>query len=245
MPGYEIIEQLGRGGMGVVFKARDAQLDRHVALKFLPPEYARNTERLGAIHSRGANGVGAQPPAYLHDPCSGRTRRAAIHRHGVHRGADDARLASPKAPRVDEMIGWIRQVAQALAAAHEAGVVHRDIKPENIMVRDDGYVKVLDFGLARRQPTLSVPSPDEHALDGDRRLAWARRRTCRPSRRAAKPRKARSDIFSLGIVAYQLLTSRHPFDAETQFAMLSAIATSSVVPPCALEPRDSRRPCRR
>jgi predicted ATPase/tRNA A-37 threonylcarbamoyl transferase component Bud32 len=226
--GYEIIEPLGRGGMGVVFKARDAQLDRHVALKFLPPEYARNSERLARfVHeARTASG--------LNDP-----HICTIHALGEHEGRPfivmelvegrTMRDYLAESPPVDEVIGWIRQVARALAAAHEAGIVHRDIKPENIMVRDDGFVKVLDFGLARRQPTLSVPSPQSTPSTATGALLGTAAYMS-PEQTRGEVAETASDIFSLGIVAYQLLTARHPFDADTQFAMLSAIATSTVVP---------------
>ena len=154
LPGYEIIEQLGRGGMGMVFKARDSQLDRHVALKFLPAEYAASDERLSRFLRE------ARTASALNHP-----HICTIHALGEHQSrpfivmefveGQTLRSRIADRPGVDEAVRWISQVAQALAAAHEAGVVHRDIKPENIMVRDDGYVKVLDFGLARRWPTLS------------------------------------------------------------------------------------------
>ena len=234
VPGYEIVEELGRGGMGVVFKARDAQLDRHVALKFLPPEYARNTERLARFVHEARTASGLNHPHIC-----------TIHSLGEHEGRPfivmefvegrTMRARIPETPGVDEIIGWIRQVAQALAAAHDAGVVHRDIKPENIMVRDDGYVKVLDFGLARRQPTLSGPSPDSTPSTATGALLGTAAYMS-PEQTRGEIAESASDVFSLGIVAYQLLTSRHPFDSESHFAMLSAIATSTVIAPAHSNP---------
>ena len=234
LPGYEIIQQLGRGGMGLVFKARETQLDRHVALKFLPPEFAASEERLSrflreartasalnhphicTIHSLGEH-VGR--PFIVMEFVEGRTMRARI----------------AQRPSVDEAIRWISQVARALAAAHEAGVVHRDIKPENIMVRDDGYVKVLDFGLARRWPTFSdgqsddCPSTVPGALLGT--AAYMS-----PEQTRGEIVQSASDIFSLGIVAYELLTFHHPFGSDGHYATLSAISGARAIPPARLNP---------
>jgi eukaryotic-like serine/threonine-protein kinase len=129
----------------------------------------------------------------------------------------------------------IRQAARALAAAHAAGVVHRDIKPENIMVRDDGYVKVLDFGLARRLPALSASDTrSDNDTSPGALLGTVAYMSPEQTRGAAL--EGSSDIFSLGVVFYQLLTGRHPFESDSAFATLHAIASCQPVSAARLNP---------
>jgi predicted ATPase/tRNA A-37 threonylcarbamoyl transferase component Bud32 len=234
VPGYEILERLGQGGMGVVYKARDSQLDRHVALKFLPPKYARSAERLGRFlrEARAASALSHPHICTIH-AFEEHERRPFIVMEFIEGRTLRTRIG--ERPQIEEVVRWVRQAAQALAAAHAAGVVHRDIKPENIMVRDDGYVKVLDFGLARRLPTLAGQSTDATVSTASGALLGTAAYMS-PEQTRGDAADSASDIFSLGIVAYELLTGRHPFDAETHFAMLSAIATSAVIPPRRLNP---------
>jgi serine/threonine protein kinase/predicted ATPase len=235
LPGYEIIEQLGRGGMGLVFKARDSQLDRHVALKFLPTEYVASGERLSRFLREARTASALNHPHICTVYALGEHQsRPFIVMEFVEGRTLRSRMADR--PAVEEAIRWISQVAQAIAAAHEAGVVHRDIKPENIMARDDGYVKVLDFGLARRWSTLS----ESHAEDSDATVAGALLGTAAymsPEQARGQIAESTSDIFSLGIVAYELLTFHHPFDSDAPFATLSAIAGAIVIPPARLNPQ--------
>src|SRR5262249_8512702 len=134
------------------------KLGRDVALKFLPPEYARDPNRLGRFIRE------AQMASALNHP-----HICTVHALGEHDGrtyivmeyieGTTLRALLTRRPSPEEVVGWISQAAGALAVAHSAGVVHRDIKPENIMVRDDGYVKVLDFGLARSRAVSSDSDP--------------------------------------------------------------------------------------
>src|SRR5205807_604636 len=128
------------------------------------------------------------------------------------------------------------QVAKALAVAHAAGIVHRDIKPDNIMVRDDGYVKVVDFGLARPLPTSVVQAaaaPSEVTAPG---TLVGTLRYMSPEQGRAEPASSASDIFALGIILYELATSHHPFEADSQLAVLHAILTQTPVPASQLNP---------
>jgi adenylate cyclase len=233
-PGYEIIDELGRGGMGVVFQARDTNLDRHVAIKVLPPKYVRSPERLGRFLRE------ARTASALNHP-----HICTIHAFSEHHGRPflvmefveglTMRTRMEETTSIYDGIEWIRQVAEALAAAHAAGVVHRDIKPENIMIRDDGYVKVLDFGLARHLPTLSIaPSGSTPSTATGALLGTAAYMS--PEQTRGGNADSASDVFSLGIVAYELMTSRHPFDADSHLATLGAIATGSVVAPARVVP---------
>src|SRR5262245_19952182 len=156
VPGYEIVAEIGRGGMGVVYHAHDLSLARPVALKFLPPEYASDPDRLERFRREARTASGLNHP----NICT-------VHALGEHAGrpfivmefvaGKTLRELADDRPGPAQAAQLIRQLARALAAAYTAGVVHRDIKPENMMERADGFVKVLDFGLARRLPTLVRP----------------------------------------------------------------------------------------
>jgi len=231
VPGYELVARLGRGGMGVVYKAYDAHLDRHVALKFLPPEFARSPDRLERFLRE------ARTASALNHP-----HISTIHALGEHEGRPfivmefvegrTLRAAMAERPEMKQLVEWIKQAAQALAAAHAAGIVHRDVKPENIMVRADGYVKVLDFGLARRLPTLLSDSDETDLTTPGAFLGTLPYMSPEQTRGATA--ESASDVFSLGVVAYQLTTGSHPFDAGGPLATLTAIAASPVVPPSRL-----------
>jgi serine/threonine protein kinase/predicted ATPase len=234
VPGYEINGQLGRGGMGVVYKAREQSLGRYVALKFLPAEYARDPERLDRFKRE------ARTASALNHP-----HICTIYALGEHEGhpfivmefIEGLTLQGLIASRlpVERGTELIAQVALALAAAHAASVVHRDIKPENIMVRADGYVKVLDFGLARRLPTLAQPDPGS-APDTDPGALMGTAAYMSPEQAQGLTADSASDIFSLGIVLYQLATGRHPFSADSALGTLFAIATRQPMPPSQLNP---------
>jgi non-specific serine/threonine protein kinase len=185
VPGYKIVAEIGRGGMGVVYQACESRLGRQVALKFIPPELAGDEMLLERFRRE------AQTASSLNHP-----HICTVHALGEHQDRpfivlefiEGQTLKALAAQRVEisELIRIMRQVCSALAAAHAAGVVHRDIKPENIMVRPDRYVKVLDFGLARRLPTLgSGDAPASQDTWPGAVPCWERSPTCRPSRRGA------------------------------------------------------------
>jgi predicted ATPase len=232
--GYEIVSQIGRGGMGIVYQARDPNLNRLVALKFLPSEFQSDADRLARFLREARTASGLNHP----NICT-------IHALGEHAGrpfivmefVEGCTLQSLVATRPEpgQVAHWIRQAARALAAAHAAGVVHRDIKPENIMVRGDGYVKVLDFGLARQLPTLAAVKKD-NLSDTRPGALLGTVDFMSPEQTRGAPAEIASDIFSLGIVTYLLLTGRHPFDADSLAETLSAIATGPIVPPERLNP---------
>jgi len=228
VPGYEIVQEIGRGGMGVIYKARETSLGRHVALKFLPVELARDAALLERFIRE------ARTASALNHP-----HICTVHALGDHderpfivmEFIDGQTLTAWKArrPAVEEAARLIRQAARALAAAHAAGVVHRDIKPDNIMVRDDGYVKVLDFGLARRLPTLSgVDTAGESDTTPGALLGTVAYMS--PEQARGDTLDSASDIFSLGIVLYQLVTGEHPFEADSPFITLHAIASQQPAP---------------
>jgi predicted ATPase len=232
VPGYEILGPLGKGGMGVVYKARQKNLDRLVALKFLPADCARDPLwlqrfRREALMASALNhphictiydtGEASGRPYLSMELIAGRTL-AALTRDG---------LSARELARV------FRQAAAALAAAAAAGVVHRDIKPENLMLRDDGILKVLDFGLARR---LAIA---EDAAGGVGTAPGVRVGTVlymSPEQARGQSPGPAGDVFSLGLVLYEMATGQHPFPGESEGAVLYAICVDQPVPPARLNP---------
>ncbi|HET6328567.1 MAG TPA: protein kinase [Planctomycetaceae bacterium] len=231
--GYEILNPLGRGGMGAVYVARQLSLERLVALKFLPTECARDPLWLSRFRreARTASGLNHPNICTIYDTgeCVGRPFLSME----LIEGRTLATLVAERPP-VSQVTGLIAQVARALAAAHAAGVVHRDVKPENLMVRNDGLVKVLDFGLARRLP---MRGPEVPVPDGTDPGAWAGTLLyMSPEQACVQPLDAATDVFSLGLVLYELTTGQHPFRAESKADILQAIITHSPVSPARLNP---------
>ncbi len=222
---YEILSLIGTGGMGEVYLARDTQLDRNVALKLLSHKYTDNTEWLRrfvreakaasalnhpniiTIHEIGEfNGIHYIATEYI----EGKTLR-----HKLAGG----QMKKPRALNV------ATQLASALSAAHAAGIVHRDIKPENIMLRPDGYVKLLDFGLAKpmKSSALKVETGNLSQLNTDPGIVMGTINYMSPEQARGLSVDPRSDVFSLGVVLYEMLTGRAPFEGSTTSDVIVAI----------------------
>jgi predicted ATPase len=228
-PGYELLGRLGAGGMGVVYKARDGRLGRVVALKFLPPECARDPDRL-ALFRREARTTSALNHPHIctvHDLGEHDGRPFIVMEYVEGRTLRDVLAGRPPTDEAARLVG---QAARALAVAHAAGVVHRDVKPENLMVRADGYLKVLDFGLARRLPGPAAPDR-ESGLGVVGTVPYMS-----PEQSLVRSVGPPSDVFSLGVVLYELVTGRHPFAADTPLRTLDAIAAADPVPPSRVVP---------
>src|SRR5262249_34569369 len=214
---YEILSPLGAGGMGEVGLAEDTRLKRKVALKLLPAELTSDAERVRRFEqeAQAASALNHPNIVTVHDIgeseagrfivmelIAGRTLRAVI--------AEDNSL--------ETVLALGQQMAKALGAAHASGITHRDIKPDNVMVRDDGYVQVLDFGLARLLP--SAASGAEAATLAQQTAPGQVMGTVAymsPEQASGQSVGPPSDIFSLGIVLYELAAGRHPFKSETLF----------------------------
>ncbi len=221
---YRIIRRLGRGGMGEVFLAEDTRLGRPVALKLLLNEYTRDQSRLLRFGREARAASSLNHPniltVYEIGESGGRHFIATEFVDG-----ETLRRRIKRAPlSAEEALAVATQVAEALAAAHEAGVVHRDVKPENVMVRRDGYVKVLDFGLAklverRRASASSAGSAEEaatvqmaHTLPGAvMGTVWY----MSPEQARGEEVDERTDVWALGCVLYEMLAGRPPFTGQT------------------------------
>lgn len=229
---YEITGVLGRGAMGQVYAARDTELGREVALKFLGGGYAEDggTTRRLVQEAKAASALNHPNIVTVYDVV--RDGRVAIAMELV----EGKTLREFRGPQpVASIVAWGRQVAQALAATHARGIVHRDIKPENIMVRDDGYLKVLDFGLARRD---RLPGSSASSLTG---LLGGTLLYMSPEQTRGEEAKPASDIFSLGVTLYELSCGRHPFAAESPIDVAHAIAHDSPRPAESVRPETGGR----
>ena len=249
---FEILEQIGEGGMGVVYKARDTKLTRIVALKVL------SAGRLNDPARRSRFVQEAQAASALNHP-NIVTIYEIQHQDGVDaiamefiKGQTLESLAGRKGLPLGDVLKYGLQVADALTAAHAAGIVHRDLKPGNVMVTDAGLVKVLDFGLAKlteplagdQRATLSMrpgeaetPRTEEGALLGT--VAYMS-----PEQAEGKKVDGRSDIFSFGAMLYEMVTGRRAFQGDSNLSILTAILRQDPRPPSQLGepvPRDLER----
>jgi Tol biopolymer transport system component/tRNA A-37 threonylcarbamoyl transferase component Bud32 len=226
---YEIISLLGEGGMGAVYRARDAKLNRDVAIKVLLPVVANDPDRL-ARFSREAQVLASlnhSNIAHIYGIEEARGVTALVME--LVEGEDLSQRIARGAIPIDEALPIARQIAEALEAAHEHGIVHRDLKPANIKVRPDGTVKVLDFGLAKaidpaagssmaamNSPTLSI-----HATEAGLILGTAAYMS--PEQAAGKSVDKRTDLWAFGVVLLEMLTGRPAFEGETVSHVIAAV----------------------
>jgi eukaryotic-like serine/threonine-protein kinase len=223
---FLVTEHLGRGGMGEVYSARDVELERTVALKFLTPD-SIGVEGAGERfirEARTASSLNHPNIVTIHEVIRQESTVAIVME--LIEGKPLRQLCSTPLA-IQELVHIGRQIADALAAAHAAGVVHRDLKPENVMLRSDGRVKVLDFGLARRFATPEG-NPSGTSVSDVFAGTW---RYMSPEQVKGEPLTGASDVFSFGLVLYELATGRHPFSAASAFETLQAIAGDEAVPP--------------
>jgi serine/threonine protein kinase/Flp pilus assembly protein TadD len=222
---YELISLLGRGGMGEVWLAKDNQLGRKVAIKLLPEEFTTDAERVRRFEqeARSASSLNHPNIITIHEIGeAGKTHFIVAE----YVEGETLRQRMKNVPEyrvlISETLGVSIQIAEALQAAHEAGIVHRDIKPENVMVRRDGYVKVLDFGLAK----LTDPATDNEPAAGESTasgMVMGTPRYMSPEQARGEKSDARTDIFSLGVLIYEMIAGRPPFIGATTSDLIAAI----------------------
>ena len=237
---YDVTAQIGEGGMGQVWRATDTTLGRQVAIKILPDAFASDPERLARFERE------AKTLASLNHP-----HIAAIYgfekSSGMHalvmelvEGEDLSQRIARGAIPLDEALPIAKQIAEALEAAHEQGIVHRDLKPANVKVRPDGTVKVLDFGLAKaldqgsgirdqgsggaaNSPTITTPAMTQAGMILGTAAYMA------PEQAKGRPVDKRADIWAFGVVLFEMLAGRRPFDGEDMTDVLahaSAVASA-------------------
>ena len=227
---YEIAAQVGVGGMGEVYRALDTNLGRQVAIKILPDTFAHDSERLARFEREAKTLASLNHPniAHIYGLEKAEGIRALV-MELVEGPTLADRIAQGSIP-VDEALPIARQIAEALAAAHDRGIIHRDLKPANVKVREDGTVKVLDFGLAKmlepagvtspsvsRSPTITTPAMTQAGVI----LGTAAYMS--PEQARGKDVDERADIWAFGCVLYEMLTGIRPFEAEDVSLTLSRV----------------------
>lgn len=227
--GYQVTREIGRGGMGVVYEAIDTELGRRVALKVLPAHLTLAPHQIERFRAEAASAARLHHPSivpiyavgevdgthyFAMEFVEGETLADLLARRD---GSADTPLGIvPNASRAGESAEVIAQIAEVLEFAHERGVVHRDVKPQNLMVEPEGRVRVVDFGLAKDATQESLTRTGGLVCTPH---------YASPEQSTGEQTDARSDVFALGVVLYELLTGTRPFDGDTQMQVLVAVAT--------------------
>src|SRR5215469_2719519 len=226
---YEIVAPIGAGGMGEVYRAKDTKLKRDVALKVLPDAFAADPARMARFQRE------AEVLAALNHPNIAQIY--GIEEHALVMELVDGPTLADRIKQgpipLDESLEVVRQIAEALEAAHEKGIVHRDLKPANVKIKPDGTVKVLDFGLAAilqtasgatdpaNSPTLTIGATQVGAIMGTAGYMS-------PEQAVGKPVDRRADIWAFGVVLFEMLTGEHLFTGETASHILADVIKGEI-----------------
>jgi eukaryotic-like serine/threonine-protein kinase len=231
---YQILSLLGAGGMGEVYLAEDQSLRRKVALKLLPGRFTQEADRVRRFEqeARAASALNHPNILTIHEigQVDGRHYLVTefIDGQTLRQRMKSARL------EIREALDVAVQVASALAAAHEAGIVHRDVKPENVMLRRDGYVKVLDFGLAKltepRVQAIDTAALTAAEVSTEAGVVMGTVHYMSPEQARGQKVDGRSDIFSLGVVLYEMIAGRVPFEGKTSSDVIAALLAKEPLP---------------
>jgi predicted Ser/Thr protein kinase len=238
---YEVEELLGKGGMGVVYKARDTRLGRPVALKLLPPDLTRDEDRKARFRQEALAAAKVTHPAIAQIYDVDESDEGLFIAMELVLGKTVKTLVQGRELDVLGALEITSQVASGLQKAHEAGIVHRDIKPENLIVTPDGHAKILDFGLAKLTEPAAQKAPEgishmETLAKTQAGFVLGTLRYMSPEQARGQAVDHRSDIFSLGIVLYEMVTGQLPFSGASALDTLHAIAFEETRPVTALRP---------
>lgn len=218
---YEILEIIGKGAHGRVARAHDPLIGRLVAIKLFPKELAHGTARERFIKEARVAGQISHPGIItLHDMGIDEGSQTPYLVMEYIDGQPLDRILDKGSIPFQKACAWAGQVATALGVAHRKGVIHGDVKPANMFITNDGHVKLMDFGMARMASQDSAASP----------LAGTPAYWC-PEQIIGKPQDARSDLFSLGVVLYEMVTGHRPFDADSLQAICGRVLSSTPLPP--------------
>jgi serine/threonine protein kinase/TolB-like protein/Tfp pilus assembly protein PilF len=234
---YRIVGKLGGGGMGVVYEAEDTRLTRHVALKFIPEDMAKDKKSLDRFvrEARAASQLNHPGICTIHDIDDNEGHPFIVMEKLEGSSLKD--LMRSRKMEVDEILDICIQVADALAASHAKGIIHRDIKPANIFVAQNGQTKILDFGLAKM---VHDPNSSEAAMEDSLTAMGVIPGTAvymSPEQARGEELDARSDLFSLGVVLYEMSTGKKPFATGNVITTLDAVLNQKPVSPLQLNPK--------
>ncbi len=231
---YEIVRQIGAGGMGEVYLAKDNKLGRHVAIKILNQQFSRHESNLKRfiLEAKAASGLNHPNILVIHEIGADGDVNYIVSEYVEGKTLRDIIRGSNLKP--SEILDIAMQISGALAAAHGAGIVHRDIKPENIVIRPDGYVKILDFGLAK------LIEPDAPFLDGENEAATHNHTAqgvilgtvnyMSPEQAKGEKVDERTDIFSLGVVMYEMTAGKSPFAGDSMSETFANLINAEPTP---------------
>ncbi|OUU24237.1 MAG: hypothetical protein CBC13_03910 [Planctomycetia bacterium TMED53] len=240
---YEILSILGKGGMGVVYRARDSRLDREVALKVLPKEFARDSKRQDRFESEARTAAQLDHPAIVTIYSIEELDQQKVISMELVNGKTLSWHVAQGSMELTRILEVVLPMAEAMSQAHKSGIVHRDLKPDNVMICEDGTVKVLDFGLAK----MTGPVSRNDLADEDLTMDYAVGMTqegqilgtpayMSPEQAEGKPVDGRTDIFSFGVILYELATGVRPFKGDTPISTITSVLREDPPSPNDLKP---------